>query len=338
MPRGAAGQPARQAVPKLQGTRLPNWQAPNFRLTDQFGRTVTFAQFRGRPVLLTFMQSHCTELCPLTAETIHRTLAELGPRSRRLAVLAISAEPEQDTAASARQFSRQHGMLHRWHYLLGSRQQLRPIWDAYHLYVAPADAPAKLQQAHTSATYLIDSQGRERILLTGDPNQGVLSRDIRILLGQAVTAPLLQAVPAAQVGHPAPDFTLASLTGKRVSLRSLRGHIVLLNFWATWCTACRSEMPRVNGWYRRLRSQGLIVLGIDQQEGKGAVAGFVHRFHVSYPIALDSSGSVSARYNVAALPTSILVDRSGMVESVHLGILDPTYLSAHVAPLLRSQT
>lgn len=339
MPRGVVQQLAAQQVqqPTLQGTVIPRWKAPNFRLTDQFGKQVSFKQFRGRPVLLTFMQSHCTGQCPVAAETIHRTLAELGSSARHLVVLAVSADPEEDTPASARTFSRQHGMLHRWFYLMGSRRRLTPIWHAYHLYVAPANAPEKLKQAHTSATYLIDSEGRERVLMTGDPDQNVLIHDIRVLLGQPVKAPLVQAVPAAQVDHPAPSFALTELNGKQVSLQSLRGHPVLLNFWATWCTACRTEMPLVNRWYRQLRGQGFIVLGVDQQEGKATVSGFVHRFHLGYPIALDSSGSVSARYNVADLPSSILIDQQGTVTSVHIGILDPTYLTAHVAPLLRSK-
>ncbi len=330
------GTPSDAAPAHLQGTLLPRWIAPNFDLTDQFGHHIAFRQFRGRPVLLTFTDAHCAQLCPVVAETIHRALLEVGPAANRLGVLGVSVNPAQDTLPSMRAFSREHGLLHSWHYLTGKRRQLAPIWRAYNLFVAPPNAPPAVRNAHTSATYLIDSRGRERVLLTGVPDEVQLVRDLRILLGVPVSAPISAAVPAAQPDHPAPTFSLATLTGQHVSLQSLRGHAVLLNFWATWCTACRSEMPRLERWYRNLHGRGITILGVDDTEGAGSVRDFVHRYGVNYPIVLDTNGTVSARYGVSFLPVSVLINARGTVTSVHLGVLGSTYLKRNIMPLLHA--
>jgi peroxiredoxin len=211
-----------------------------------------------------------------------------------------------------------------------------PVWHAFYVYVAPKNALEKLRQAHTSATYVLDGQGRERVLMTSNPDTGTLVRDLRILLGLTPQAAGADSVPAPQAGHPAPAFQLRSLSGSTVRLHDLRGHVVVLNFWATWCTACRSEMPMLARWSKAVRSSGVVVLGIDQQESARDAAAFVRRYRVPYPILLDSSGDVSATYGVAGLPTSLVVDRHGMVHAVRAGILDQSFLTKDVMPLARS--
>ena len=318
----------------LAGTILPQRPAPDFRLTDQFGHTVSLSGLRGHIVVLTFLEAHCTQLCPLVAEDLRRIADELGPAQQQLAILAISTDPEGDTPAAVRSFSRAHGMLSRWHYLVGSRRQLSAIWHAYFIYAAPPGSSLALDAAHTSATYLVDARSRERVLMSGDLDAAGLERDIRILAGLPVGNAAEQAVPAPETGHPAPDFSLPSLGGSSTSVRSLRGRVVLLNFWRTTCTVCLSEMPRLDGWYRQLRGRGLVVLGVNDLESRSAARDYVRKLHVTYPILLDGGGDVSARYDVAWLPKSVLVDAQGIVESVHLGVLDSHYLSGQVEPLL----
>jgi protein SCO1 len=328
IPRGATAQPV------LAGTVLPPRPAPQFALTDQFGHRVTLAQFRGRPVLVTFMDALCTTLCPLVAETIHRNLAELGAAARDVAVLVVSTDPEVDSPKAVRAFSREHGMLYRWRYLTGSRTILTRVWQHYYIFAAPPNAPAQVRDNHSSGTYLIDAQGKERVFMGGDPDGATLRRDLLILSGLPVSFRGVAGVPAPEVGHPAPTFTLATLASKDLQLASLHGKVVLLNFWATWCKPCKAELPRLSAWYQRLRSRGFVVVGIDQQESAADVAGFVRRLHVPYPIVLDANGAVSDRYNITGTPTTLLLDRRGVIVEVHIGPIDDAYLATHVMPLV----
>src|SRR5690242_14255293 len=85
----------------LQGTGMGGSPAPNFRLTDQFGKSVSLAQFRGKPVVLTFLYTHCPDICPLTAEHLHSTMLELGKDAQNVAILAVSTDPLRDDQAAA---------------------------------------------------------------------------------------------------------------------------------------------------------------------------------------------------------------------------------------------
>ena len=94
----------------LQGTDLGGVPAPAFRLTDQFGKPVSLAQFRGKPVVLTFLYTHCPDVCPLIAEQLHSVMLDLGQEAQHVGVLAISVEPTRDTIAAALAFSQVHHM------------------------------------------------------------------------------------------------------------------------------------------------------------------------------------------------------------------------------------
>src|SRR5256885_4715846 len=92
----------------LQGTDLGGVPAPNFRLTDQFGRPVSLAQFKGRPVVLTFLYTHCPDQCPLTAEKLHAVMLSLGSDAQRVGVVAVSTDPQKGNTAAGRYISPGH--------------------------------------------------------------------------------------------------------------------------------------------------------------------------------------------------------------------------------------
>ena len=166
----------------LQGTDLGGVPAPNFRLTDQFGRPVSLAQFKGKPVVLTFLYTHCPDQCPLTAEKLHAVMLSLGSDAQRVGVVAVSTDPRRDTTAAALNFSQVHRMQNYWHYLLGTESELSPVWSSYSVYAAPTPTSTGGSVAHTTAVYIIDKQGRERVFFGDDFTSEQLTKDLQILL------------------------------------------------------------------------------------------------------------------------------------------------------------
>ena len=171
----------------LQGTDLGSVPAPNFTLTDQNGKTISLAQFKGEPVIVTFLYTHCPDSCPLEASHLHQMLLNLGSSAHQVAILAVSTDPAGDTHASVIQFTQKHGLLSygNWHYLTGTHAQLSPVWSGYSVYAAPAASSSSSGSvSHTTAIFIIDKQGHERAYLGDGATVAQLTTDMQILLKQ----------------------------------------------------------------------------------------------------------------------------------------------------------
>jgi protein SCO1/2 len=166
----------------LQGTDLGSIPAPDFQLKDQLGNSISLAQFKGKPVVLTFLYTHCPDVCPLTAEKLHATMQSLGQNAQQVAVLAVSMDPKGDTTVAAQNFSKVHKMGDYWHFLLGAHDELAPVWASYSVDAQAATSSGTV--SHSSAIYVIDKQGRERVLLDNDFSSNQLAADLKILLGE----------------------------------------------------------------------------------------------------------------------------------------------------------
>jgi thiol-disulfide isomerase/thioredoxin len=124
------------------------------------------------------------------------------------------------------------------------------------------------------------------------------------------------------------DFTLESLDGSKISLSSYRGKVVLLSFWATWCGPCKEEMPAMQALYVKLRSKGFEVVAVDMMEDKATVAKFVKTSGYTFPVLLDSTGSVGGgSYAARAIPTNYIVDKGGKLVARKIGIDGPSWTS-----------
>ncbi len=121
------------------------------------------------------------------------------------------------------------------------------------------------------------------------------------------------------VGQPAPDFSLEDLDGNLVKLADLKGSVVVLDFWATWCGPCRAAMPALNAIYERHKAAGLKVYVVNQQEPKDKVARFIDGAKLTMPALLDLKGSVGRQYHVSGLPTTVIIGPDGTVKHVHVG-------------------
>lgn len=124
---------------------------------------------------------------------------------------------------------------------------------------------------------------------------------------------------AAEISGPAPDFELQSRNGGLVSLSGLRGNVVMINFWATWCGPCRQEMPHLEALYKRYADLGFTILGVNVEEDSSLSDQFLAETPVSFPILFDPKNSVSALYDVNAMPSTVIVDRGGNMRFVHHG-------------------
>jgi thiol-disulfide isomerase/thioredoxin len=118
------------------------------------------------------------------------------------------------------------------------------------------------------------------------------------------------------------EMELSDLAGQPLRLADLRGRVVLLNFWATWCGPCREEMPALDTLARELGPRGLTVVGVNFKESKPDVEAFSRQYELGFRILLDREGRLAQRYQVYALPVTLLVDRRGMVVGTVVGIRD----------------
>ncbi|MGH2521417.1 MAG: peroxiredoxin family protein [Anaerolineales bacterium] len=127
--------------------------------------------------------------------------------------------------------------------------------------------------------------------------------------------------PSAREGFSAPDFSLDLLGGGQVTLSELRGKAVMVNLWASWCPPCRAEMPAIENVYRAYKDKGFEVLAVNTtfQDSEAEAAAFAQSFGLTFPIPLDRTGAVSARYLLRALPSTFFVDRQGTIRSVVVG-------------------
>jgi peroxiredoxin len=123
------------------------------------------------------------------------------------------------------------------------------------------------------------------------------------------------------LGGQAPEFTLKSLKDKNLALREFRGQVVMINFWATWCGPCRQEMPVLNVLYEKYRRDGFVLFGINIDADSGNAAQMASKLKVTYPILFDTEKKTSMLYQVSAMPTTVLIDRSGKVRYVQKGYL-----------------
>lgn len=137
------------------------------------------------------------------------------------------------------------------------------------------------------------------------------------LFGSLVTSRRARA--AVTPATPAPDFTLKSAAGANLRLGELRGRVVLVNFWATWCGPCKVEMPHLNRLYTKYKSAGFELLGVNIDDDPKAAVALATRMGLTFPVLLDTDKTVTRRYALDSMPGTVLIDRDGRVRHVHKG-------------------
>ena len=154
----------------------------------------------------------------------------------------------------------------------------------------------------------------------------------RILLTLAVIVPLIgilaygfsrdpRYILSPLIGHQAPPFSVTLFDGKKLSLSDLRGKVVFLNFWASWCPPCRAEARDIEATWKKYKDKNIVFLGIDIQDTEEAALAFLKEFEITYPNGRDALGKVSIDYGVWGIPETFFIDTEGRITYKHVGDL-----------------
>jgi protein SCO1 len=154
--------------------------APDFTLRDQRGRVIRLSAKRGNVVMITFLYTHCPDLCPLTAAHIKSALTWLGPRRKGVVALAVTVDPKGDTEPAVRAYVRSHRLPSEFHYLTGSKAALARVWRLYGVTPVRAGGP---DPDHTLYILLLDRKGKTRVLFDALAKPAAMAHDLGVLLG-----------------------------------------------------------------------------------------------------------------------------------------------------------
>ncbi|MHB1681891.1 MAG: redoxin domain-containing protein [Bacilli bacterium] len=325
------------------GAPLGHRPAPNFTLTNQFGQRVSLDHFRGKIVVLTFIDSRCTTVCPLTAVVLKNLMYDLGSDRKYVQLVAVNANPIATSVKDVYDWSASHGMLHQWQYLTGSAHSLEAVWR--HYMVATQVLHGSLVE-HIAAVYVIDRQGREHWLYlnSSQGNTPVLALEVKQLIDHI--APLLpgsvspnRLAPARELEYLPSELGPLGKSSRSFSLTAVMPngalkpiavgnglHPTLLEFFATWCPDCQEETPTLKQYSAlSLRDKNLPPLvAVDLRQTEASTAHVVHyalEQHLPFPIALDSRGQIAYLYGITGIPTQVLVSSRGHILWYHQGLI-----------------
>lgn len=186
----------------------------------------------------------------------------------------------------------------------------------------------------TVAAFLLYAQSGRNLPFLGNPRGGNIPSAAGDVTYFSLESQGIELGPlggsSAKVGEPAPDFALRDLNGKVVRLSEFRGDTIVVNFWATWCPPCRQEFPELVTYYERYKDRGLVIVAVNLQESRHSAAKFASDFEATFPIVLDTEGSVAWQYRILGLPTTWFIDGEGIVRSQVIGLLTPDLLKKNL--------
>jgi cytochrome oxidase Cu insertion factor (SCO1/SenC/PrrC family)/thiol-disulfide isomerase/thioredoxin len=325
-PSFAAGiTPASSSLIELQQTPKSS-PAPDFSLTDQRGHRLDLDRFRGRPVVLTFNDDECTDLCTLLAQDVTAADKDLGDHASDIAFVSINANPFHTGVADVAAWTRRHGLgsAENWYYGTGTPAALSKIAKRYGCDIR-AD-PATGDVVHCTTIYFIDPQGREQAVgsfgsdsADTAPFAHAMARMAADLTGKHldVAGPSLASPrdDAAEVGDTAPalDLPTASGTAPRPD-----GHDRVVDFFSSTCTACRPQLAALRTEQAALGSV-VDIIGVDVDEPIATAQSVARRDATTFPILDDAHGAAAGAWRVSALPTLVVLDPHGTVVIRHAG-------------------
>jgi cytochrome c biogenesis protein CcmG/thiol:disulfide interchange protein DsbE len=174
----------------------------------------------------------------------------------------------------------------------------------------------------------------------------IIGRRTRLLAGVAAAVAVIVALLATGlgrdpsviasplVGRMAPNFTLSQLDGPPVTLSKLRGQLVVINFWASWCAECKVEQAALDQTWQQFQDSGVVVIGVNFEDETGAARGYVRTADVTYPVVEDTDSSTALAYGLRGVPETFVVNRSGRIVNRVIGPVDAAPLASEINSIL----
>jgi cytochrome oxidase Cu insertion factor (SCO1/SenC/PrrC family) len=328
------------------GTSAGDSPAPNFQLVDQAGRETSLAQFRGNVVLIAFVDSQCTTICPLTTESMVDALRLLGPAAADVQLLGINANPLALKVSDVAAYTRAHEMQGKWRFLTGTLPQIEKVWRDYHVYVSAINNDID----HQPAMVLIDPAGREhKIYMTQMSYEGVapqaqvLADDIAALLPGPPAAAQQVSLKYVQPLQPSAAVALPAIGGRKQTVAIGGAHAQLVVFFASWLDQDSNLSAKLKGLdqYAALaqRKDWPSPVAVDElvtesspPKAQTTLSNLAQ--NVRTPIVEDVDGRLGDGYQVQDLPWYSLSSTDGKVIWSHDGWLSPSALEQQVGAAL----
>ncbi|HEY5261936.1 MAG TPA: SCO family protein [Solirubrobacteraceae bacterium] len=310
------------------GTTLPPREAPQFTLVDETGHPVSLSQYRGKVVILSFIDAECQTLCPLTTTAMLDAKRALGPAGKDVQLLGINANWRSTQIDDVLNYTQLHGMTGQWHFLTGSLAQLNRVWTAYGVNEFKLEEKAKSVSRlidHVAATVVIDPQGRWRTLYTTAGSYAAVPQLGQLLAQDA--SRLLPAHPRVETDYsyaevmgtpPTSAVSLPRQSGGKITLGPGRTHLYL--FFATWdqqTAPLAADLQELNSYDQTSRHDSLPrVTAVDEgsvEPSPMALPEFLRSLpaRLHYPVAIDTTGKLADGYNVEGEPWLVLTNAAG---------------------------
>ena len=355
-PSGSAADAGLAGNPNLDPGASLSSAAPGFTLTDQFGQPVSLSAYRGKVVILTFNDSECTTVCPLTTVALLDAKAMLGSAASQVQLVGIEANPKATSIEDVLSYSQVHGMLYQWRYLTGSLSQLQTVWKDYSVGVTVNQN----QIDHEPAIFVINQQGRlaklylTQLAYSAVPQLGqLLANEVSSLLPSHPAVHSHLSYDQVATTGPAAASTVPGAGGGYVSLGpgqpGEQNQARLYVFFATWdqeITSLGGQLDALNAYQNASTAARLPALtAIDEgsvEPSASALPSFLAALThpLSYPVGIDGSGQIADGYGVQGEPWFVLVSPSGKPiwtwEVSTSGWLSTASLDRHVRAALAS--
>jgi cytochrome c biogenesis protein CcmG/thiol:disulfide interchange protein DsbE len=309
------------------GSALGSRVAPNFALTDQSGRRVTLGQYRGKAVILAFVDAECQTICPLTTQAMLDAKQDLGGAGSQVQLLGVNANWKSTQIDDVLNYTELHGMVGRWRFATGSAAALEHVWKAYGVDEKALVTKADNEIDHVAALYVIDPQGRERVVFTTYPSYAsvpqfgqLLAHDVSRVLPSHPAVSTQYSYAEAPSIPPDADVRVPKLGGGSLTLGPGGPHLYL--FFATWdqqTLALADDLDGLNAYARAANADGLPPLtAIDEgsvEPSAQAMPAFVAKLphRLRYPVATDATGRIADGYHVEGEPWFVETNAAGHI-------------------------